>query len=175
MRAVYDWRARTTTDTATLRAELDPRDWALFVVSATRRDRPRDPGRPHQVVVVPQPVFSTGLRDHGTGYSPQRTAEYLTSFVHLWRADDADRAAFERITRLGAGAVAPVANAAEQSPSEMPVAEKNTSSLRHEVVDHEHLVEVVAHVERGLTLVVVARPEAARGSSRRGTSSRTPR
>ena len=53
----------------------------------------------------------------------------------------------------------------------MPVAAKNTSSPRDEVVDHQHAVEVVAEVERGAAFVVVARPRAGPGSSRRGTSS----
>ena len=42
-----------------------------------------------------------------------------------------------------------------------PVAAKNTSSPLHEVVGDEHAVEVVAEVERGAALVVVAGPEPA--------------
>ena len=43
----------------------------------------------------------------------------------------------------------------------MPVAAKKTSSPWHEVVGGEHAVEVVAGVEGGLALLVVARIEPA--------------
>jgi hypothetical protein len=55
-RAVYDWRARTTSGTATLRADLDARDWALFVVAPPGDHDPPTEGDPTKYVVVPQTV-----------------------------------------------------------------------------------------------------------------------
>ena len=55
-RAVYDWRARTTTDTATLRVELDPREWALFLVAPPGVTDPASQGDPTKYVVVPRTV-----------------------------------------------------------------------------------------------------------------------
>jgi hypothetical protein len=52
-RAVYDWRSRTTARTATLSAELDARDWVLFVVAPPGEGDPIQDGDPTKYVVVP--------------------------------------------------------------------------------------------------------------------------
>ena len=50
-RTVYDWRARATFRASVLRAELDPRDWALYVVG---EDDPASDADPTKYVVVPK-------------------------------------------------------------------------------------------------------------------------
>src|SRR5204863_3177389 len=65
-RAVYDWRARTTTTTATLTADLDARDWVLFVVAPPDIDDPIGDGDPSKYVVVPSSPGNPGL-DGTTG------------------------------------------------------------------------------------------------------------
>ncbi len=63
-RAVYDWRARSTAAVTTLRADLDGRDWALFVVAPPGVDDPIAKGDPTKYVVVPSGV--TKLAPDGT-------------------------------------------------------------------------------------------------------------
>jgi hypothetical protein len=76
------------------------------------------------------------------------------------RADDANRARLRAHHQaLRAGAVAPVAHAAEEvAVADAGGREEHVVAL-DEVVGREHLVEVVTHVERGAALVAVAWPQ----------------
>ena len=93
------------------------------------------------------------------------------SFVHLWVAPMMRIVPdFDRITRLCVrGTVAPVANALEQLAVGDAGGREVHVVAADEIVDGEHLVEVVPEVERGAALVVVAGPRADLESCRRGT------